>query len=171
MPARRIDNTKRDHILALHAKGLGCKAIAREAGVSPSTVSKVCNEAGLTFDRTKTMVATKALVADAKHRRAELAEALLDDAMRLRAQLWEPAKAFNFGGKDNTYNEVQLDRPVFADQLKIIQAAEVAARRHQALIEMDTTSGATAAESVLDRLEAGFADYAQQHTEGAGGQQ
>jgi AraC-like DNA-binding protein len=152
MPARRIDNTKRARILALHSEGLGCKAIAREAGVSPSTVSKVCNEAGLTFDRTKTMVATQALVADAKHRRAELAEHLLDDADRLRRQLWEPAKAFSFGGRDNTYNEVELDKPTFADQLKILQAVDVAARRHQALVEMDTDHGATEAESVLDRL-------------------
>jgi AraC-like DNA-binding protein len=169
VPARRIDDTKKAHILALHGQGLGCKAIAREAGVSPSTVSKVCNEAGLTFDRSKTEVATKALVADAKHRRAELAEHLLDDADRLRRQLWEPAKAFSFGGRDNTYNEVELDKPTFADQLKILQAVDVASRRHQSLVEMDAGRGATEAESVLDRLEAGFAEYAQQNPEGQQG--
>jgi AraC-like DNA-binding protein len=160
MAGRPIDPAKRQRILELHATGLSRNEIAREAGVSGSTVSKVCSEAGLTFDRTKTVAATKALVADAKHRRAELAEHLLDDADRLRRQLWEPAKAFSFGGRDNTYNEVELDKPTFADQLKILQAVDVATRRHQALIEMDTSSGATAAESVLDRLEAGFAEYA-----------
>lgn len=165
MAGRPIDPAKRQRILELHAQGLSRNDIAREAAVSGSTVSKVCNEAGLTFDRTKTQAATKAIVADAKHRRAILAEALLEDAIRLRAQLWEPAKAFNFGGKDNTYNEVSLDRPQFADQLKIIQATEVAARRHQALVEMDTAGTATVQESVLDRLEAGFAQFAAQPEE------
>lgn len=165
MAGRPIDAAKRQRILQLHAEGLGCKAIAREAGVSPSTVSKVCAENGLTFDRTKTMVATAAMVADAKHRRAELAEQLLDDALRLRAQLWQPARVINFGGKDNTLNETTLDEPLFVDKLKIVQAVDVAARRHEALVAMDTAGAATAQESVLDRLEQGFAAFVAQQPE------
>lgn len=48
---------------------------------------------------------------------ADLAALFLEDAPKLCAQLWKPCKSFNFGGKDNTYNEKLLDEPAFADML------------------------------------------------------
>jgi lambda repressor-like predicted transcriptional regulator len=166
MPARRIDTHKHQRILELHKQGLGCKAIAREAGVSPSTVSKVCNEAGLTFDRTKTMVATKALVADAKHRRAVLADGFLDDAARLRGQMFSPVEYIDHGGKDYIEVRWHQDEPTPTDKLKLAQALDVLLRRHEALVAMDTDHGAGAAESVLDRLAEGIANaVAQQQPE------
>jgi AraC-like DNA-binding protein len=165
VPARRIDDTKREHILRLHAEGLGCKAIARQAGVSPSTVSKVCNENGLTFDRTKTAIATKALVADAKHRRAVLADGFLDDAAKLREQIFAPVEYIDHGGKD--YIEVRWfqNEPTPTDKLKLAQALDVLLRRHEALVNMDTDHGAGEAESVLDRLAEGIAAAVNQQTE------
>lgn len=53
--------------------------IAREHGVSPSTVSKIARDDGLTsaFDRTQTKNATEAARADNAARRAQLAEKLI----------------------------------------------------------------------------------------------
>jgi IS30 family transposase len=135
--ARPLTDDERRRVAELHAAGKTRNEIARAIGRAQSTVSKLAAEQGLTFDRSRTKAATAAKVVDAKARRADLAAALLEDAHRLRAQLWKPCKAFNFGGKDNTYAEVQLDEPTFADKLKLVQAAGVAIDKHARLAEMD----------------------------------
>jgi hypothetical protein len=113
----------------LHAKGLTLTACAKQLVRSTTAVSRRAKTLGLLWDRSKTKVATAANVADNKSRRAAIEAGLLDDVQRLRGQLFTPCKAFNFGGKDNTYNEVALDQPVFADQLRIMQAATTAVDR------------------------------------------
>lgn len=110
----------------LHGQGLSSSAIAGELGVSQSTISRHARRLGLSFDRSKTKAATEAKVVDAKAKRAQLANDLLDDAAKIRAQLWEPALVYSFGGRDNTYAEMWQDRPDFAAQLKIVQAAKAA---------------------------------------------
>lgn len=67
------DQTKAD-VRRLHAEGLSRNAIARQLERSPRTVSVICEEAGLTFDRTATAVATEAAKADARARRVALVE-------------------------------------------------------------------------------------------------
>jgi hypothetical protein len=52
--ATPLTSAKRKRILALHAEGKGRNDIAREAGVSAASVSKIIAEAGLSFDRTAT---------------------------------------------------------------------------------------------------------------------
>ena len=113
----------------LHAQGLTLTACAKELGRSTTAVSRRAKTLGLLWDRSQTKVATAANVADNKAKRAAIEAGLLDDVQRLRGQLFAPCKAFNFGGKDNTYNEVALDQPVFADQLRIMQAATTAVDR------------------------------------------
>jgi hypothetical protein len=115
-----------DRLRQLHAQGLSCAAIAAELGVNRSTISRHARRLGLKFDRAQTQAATEALVVDAKAKRAQLANDLLDDAARIRAQLWEPALVYSFGGKDNTYAEMWHDKPDFTSQLKIVQAAKAA---------------------------------------------
>jgi hypothetical protein len=149
---RPVDDQDLEAVRRLHGEGMGCAKIAREIGRAKSTVSGIARDLGLTFDRAQTREATKAQVDDAKARRARLASLLLDDALALRAQLWAPCKAFNFGGKDNTYNEVELDEPTFADKLKIVQSAGLAAERHARLVELDADTGAAGARSVLGQL-------------------
>ncbi|TYK47166.1 helix-turn-helix domain-containing protein [Actinomadura decatromicini] len=87
MAARRpIDDTDRRRVAELHAQGLNRNQIAREIGRAQSTVSKIAAELGLTFDRARTAEATRAKVADAKERRADLANLALDDAHAMRAR-------------------------------------------------------------------------------------
>lgn len=113
----------------LHGQGLSSSAIAGELGVSQSTISRHARRLGLSFDRSKTKAATEAKVVDAKAKRAQLANDLLDDAAKIRAQLWDRCRVFSFGGRDNSYAEEWHDRPDFAAQLKIMQTVGVAVEK------------------------------------------
>jgi hypothetical protein len=132
----------------LHSAGKSLHAIAAEMGRAKSTIHRKAKEAGLTFDRDTVAAATEAKMTDAKARRTALQLALLEDAEKLRTQLWEPCLAFNFGGKDNTYAEHHLDKPTFTDQLKIMQATGVAVDRSLKLAEHDS-DGAEQVRSLL----------------------
>ena len=72
----------------------------------------------------------------------------------MREQLWAPATVFNFGGKDNTYEERVLDKPPFGDQLKIIQATGVAIDRSLKLADHDSGAGATVVVGLLQQTAA-----------------
>jgi hypothetical protein len=137
MPSPPLTDHERQQIKDLHAQGLGCNAIARQLGRDRSTISRAAQGMGLDFDRKQTRQATQARVDDAKHKRALLADQLLDDALRLREQLWAPCKVYNFGGRDNTYAEADLERPDFAGQEKILRSLAVAVDKHARLLELD----------------------------------
>ncbi|MCZ7376534.1 helix-turn-helix domain-containing protein [Micromonospora sp. WMMC250] len=153
---RPVTQADHDQVRELHAQNLSRNEIARRIRRSGKTVSEIAGELGLTFDRSGTRAATEARKDDARAKRARLSVALLDDAERLRKQLWEEAKAFNFGGKDNTYNEVTLDQPTFADKLKIMQATGIAVDKAVRLDEYDADPGIDAAKSMLGALAAGL---------------
>lgn len=147
-----ITETTRRHIKDLHAAGKSCNAIAKEAGVAASTVSKICKQEGLSFDRTNTRAAVASHAIDAKARRAELKQLLLEDAHRLRAQLWQPARLVNFGGKDNTLAEITLDQPLFVDKKNILTAVGIAVDRVEKLEKLDNDGGVQDAESMIQKL-------------------
>jgi transposase len=155
-PGRPLTDDDRRRVAELHAQGLSRNAIARETGRSQATVSKLAKELGLGFDRTRTAEATRVKVIDAKARRAELAALLLEDAHRLRVQLWEPCVLVKIGGKDNVATEHPLARPLFEDQLKIVQASSLAAERHARLVELDRDDGNTEVASLLGSLLGGL---------------
>ena len=138
----------------LHAKNLTLTACAHQMGRSSSAVSRRSKILNLMWDRSKTRVATQANIADNKSRRAAIEAGLLDDVQRLRGQMFAPCKAFNFGGKDNTYNEVALDQPVFADQLRIMQAATTAVDRSLkiAVHDADTSANLAAVDKWLTHM-------------------
>lgn len=144
-----LTSEERAKVLELHAAGKGRNDIAREVGVALATVTKIVHGEGLTFDRTATKAATEAAKADARARRSELSAALLEDAHRLREQLWQPTKIYNFGGKDNTYIERNVDQPPFESQLKIVQAAGSALTKHLDIERHDADTHAAAARSML----------------------
>ncbi|HEY9409338.1 MAG TPA: hypothetical protein VIP77_07130 [Jiangellaceae bacterium] len=100
--------------------------------------------------------ATRARVEDSKAKRARLEGLLLDDALKLRAQLWEPTTIFNFGGKDNTYEEHHVDRPPFDGQKNIMGAVGIAVDRALKLAAHDTDDGVEHARSMAGALMAGL---------------
>lgn len=126
MAAKPITDEERGRVRDLHTAGRNRNQIARELGRSGSTISKIAADLGLSFDRTTVKAATEARVADAKARRAQLMHELLDDAERLRSQLFAPTTIHSFGGKDHTYNSRSVDQPLFRDQRDIMQATNTA---------------------------------------------
>ncbi|GAA1026854.1 hypothetical protein GCM10009557_06040 [Virgisporangium ochraceum] len=137
-----IGDEDRAQVARLHGEGLSRNEIARRIGRSGRTVSRLAKELGLTFERgEQVQAATQAKVIDAKARRAALALALLEDAERLRKSLWESCTVYNFGGKDNTFNQALIAQPSFRDQRDIMMAVSVAAERSMKLDEYDRNTG------------------------------
>ncbi|MDI9885326.1 helix-turn-helix domain-containing protein [Streptomyces sp. HNM0645] len=150
------DETRAD-VRRLHAEGHGRNEIARRLVRSPRTISVLAAEMGLTFDRTATEEATRARVADLAEKRAILADALTDDALRLSAQVWEPATVFNFGGKDNTYEHRQVPEPPALDKKALMAAATAAAAQSLRLVPPQDDAGNEAAQSLVGQLMTGLA--------------
>lgn len=142
----------------LHAEGHGRNEIARIMGRGLRTISVHAAKLNLSFDRTATEEATRARKADLEEKRVILADALTDDALRLSAQVWEPATIYSFGGKDNTYEEKQVDEPPASDKRQLITAATAAAAQSLRLVPPTADSGADDARSMLGKLFTGLGE-------------
>lgn len=152
MAGRPITEEERDRVAALHADGLSRNAIARELGRGASTVSRICDQLGLRFDRHLTVEATTAKIADAAQRRAVLQEQTLAGAERLMSQMFERARVFNFGGKENDYAERWHDEPPFRDKRDIATAVAALAATALKLAEYDKATGDEGDKSMLTDL-------------------
>ncbi len=146
MTRRPVTQRNKDQVLALHAEGLSRNEIARRIHRSGRTVSRIADELGLTFERGE---ATEARKADARSKRAVLATALLDDAERLRQQLFTARTVYSFGGWDNTFERALINEPSFRDKREIMSAVGIAIDRAIRLDEYDADSGIDAAKSRL----------------------
>lgn len=155
-PPRPVTDHDRQRVRELHAEGLSRNAIARELGRSGKTISYIAAEMGLDFERTRTAAATEAKKTDARAKRAALALDLLDDAARLRAQLWKPADYVDHGGKEFERRDWTTPEPTYADKLKIMQAVGIAADKSVRLDEYDADPGIDAAKSMLGALARGL---------------
>lgn len=150
---------ERRQVTDLHAQGKGRNEISRLTGIHNKRVSRIAAALGLTFSRAgATAAATEAKKADAASRRARLQDETLAAAERLLGNMFEPALAYNFGGKDNTFAQARLDKPSFADQRSIAVAIQSLANVALRLAEFDRASetGHDAGKSMLRDLAAGF---------------
>jgi DNA-binding MurR/RpiR family transcriptional regulator len=136
--AEPLTDKQRDRVLALARAGEQSRAaIAREVGISPSSVSRICKAAGIPGDRSNTAAATQAKVMDVRHRRAEAAAGLLDDIEHARAALWKSQNA-----QDLAYSAKAVSSLVSA---------------HVRVATVDTeVEGTQAARSMLGQLAAGL---------------
>ena len=141
-----------DVLRQLIPKGVSQSEIGRQLGRTRGSVANRAAKLGLRSDRTDTVRATEAKVLDAKARRAALEVALLEDAERLRQQMWARTTVYNFGGKDNTYEERELDEPPHADKLKLMQAVGVAVDRSIKISDHDADTGIVEAVGALDQI-------------------
>lgn len=139
--ARPVTEEERDRVFALHADGLSRNAIARELGRGESTVSRIAAEAGLRFDRHVVAEAVEAKKIDGAARRAQLQLDALDAAAKLFSQMFAPTKVYNFGGKDNDYNERAVDEPPFRDKRDIATSIKALADTALKLAEYDKATG------------------------------
>lgn len=160
MDGRPIPEEFHDRFRELHAEGYGRNRLARELGFPPVKISRTAEYLDLTFDRSKVEAATKARLADLAERRALLAEDLLSDAEKLRAQMWEPTTVYSFGGKDNTYEDHTFDEAPAAEKRALMSTAGMAIDRVLKLVPPteEQGGGADDAKSMLGKLARGIAD-------------
>jgi hypothetical protein len=165
MPTGTISEDRFDEFRALHAEGYGRNRIAREMGIAPVTASRTAEYLGLTFDRSKIEAATKARLADLAERRALLAEDLLEDAEKLRAQMWKPTIVYSFGGKDNTYEEHEFAEAPAAEKRALMSTAATAIDRVLKLVPAEESSNLDSAKSMLGSLGEALARYSREEDE------
>lgn len=147
---RPVTDDDRRQVAALHAQGKTRNDIARELGRSGRTVTRLAGELGLSFERAgATAAATAAKKADGAARRARLQVDALEAAQKLLGQMFAPTKVFNFGGKDNTYEEAQHSEPPFRDKRDIATALQALANTALKLAEYDKATGSESEKSVL----------------------
>jgi hypothetical protein len=149
-----VTDEERARVAELHAEGKSRNAIAEALHRSGRTISKICAEHDppLTFERTRTAAATAAKKADGAARRAELQLNALDAAGKLMGQMFSPSVVFNFGGKENDYNERPVDEPPFRDKRDIATAIQALANTALKLAEYDKATGHEDDRSMLTDL-------------------
>lgn len=137
---------------ALHESGRSLHAIAKEMGRSKDTISRKAAALDLSWDRTRTAAAAQAVVVDNKARRVALTATLYTRAEDLLAQMTEPHLVFNFGGKENDYNERLLERPPTGDLRNLMQSASIALQRAVHLEQIDSAGGVEKERSLLAQI-------------------
>jgi len=151
---RPVEADVRARIIELIESGLSRNAVAREVKVSPSTVTKVAGECDppLVFDRSMSAAAVAAQQADAKARRVSLQSSLTSKAEDFIASLDDEFLVFNFGGKDNAYEEHLLAAPPTSDILNLMKSTSLALKEARDLRKDDDDEGVGEAESLLMNL-------------------
>lgn len=148
-----LTDTERDRIRDLHGRGFSRNAICREIGRSAGSVTKFCQDEGLSFERGPGVkAATAARKADAAALRSELELQLLEDAQRLRSQIWQPHEYVQYGGKDFVKRKFTVDEPTPLDKKQLMQAAGIALDRSIKLASLDRDDEVEAAKSMLVQL-------------------
>lgn len=118
MPPSHVTPEEHARIVEAIRAGSTCRQIASDFQRSTSTISRIAKAEGLAFDRAQTRAATEAKQADNRARRAALAPVFLDRAEDALGKIGAALDrmhgqtlVFNFGGRDNTYEEHLLDQP------------------------------------------------------------
>lgn len=157
-----VTDQERERVRQLHAQGLGRNQIAIELGRSAGTVTAIAKQLGLSFDRAATRAATVAKVRDVKALRAQLMQDLIDDARRLREQIWQPHEYIDHGGRDFSEARWTQPEPSPADKLKLMQAARQAL---DGSLRLDQHDGDGTAETVGSLLGSLLDDLVGRHGE------
>lgn len=136
--------------------GQSRNAIARELDLDPATVTRWAKAEGLEFDRGATEAATRAHTIDLAAGRTRLAEKMLSAAEDMLDRIDDPYLVYNFGGKDNTYEERTLDTAPVEVRRSIIVTAGITFDKLTRIVEKGTGS-TDAAAGVLDQVASALA--------------
>lgn len=141
MPGRPVDEETRKQVVVAHGEGKSRNAIAKEFGIAGQTVTRICAEAGLSFDRTQTTLAVRARSVDLADARLLLAQKMVVAAQDALDDLDAPYLVFNFGGKDNTFEEHLLDGPPEEVRRSIMTTAGIAFDKATKAVESVSDEG------------------------------
>jgi AcrR family transcriptional regulator len=155
-----VTDEKRLRIAELAEAGLSVRQIAEQTGISATSVTRHAKTMGVHFDRSTTMAATAARIADGLARRAELAARLLELADAELDRLHRPHRVFAFvGGQAPAYLEHVLPQPDPAARLAIARTAATLLDRHTRLAALTGGPEEEAARSMLGDLAQGLRRY------------
>lgn len=129
----RLTDAEKARIVELARRGWTCRQVAVEVSRSPTTVSRTARQAGVVWGEVN-QARANATVAYGAERRAVLASQLQIEAEKLLAEIRKPMVAYNFGGKDNTYNERTMSEPDTRAKRDLVHAATMASK---AALEID----------------------------------
>lgn len=151
--AKPITAEERALVRQWHAEHVSRNEMCKRLGRGGKTISRIATEEGLSFDRTGSLaVATAVKKADAAERRARLQLDSLEAAEKLLRQMFSPARVYNFGGKENTYEEREHEEPTFRDKRDIASAMAQMIASSLRLAEFDRGAGDTEQQSALVTL-------------------
>lgn len=135
-----VDSKTHARVLALGRLGtMSRNAIAREVGISSSTVSRFCAEAEppILFDRSATKVATEAKVLDAKAHRALLSGSAITEVERLFGLLTAEHEVIHWD-KDGIMHTGKIDRPTSGDIKNYATSIGILIDKHIVLTKLDS---------------------------------
>lgn len=144
----------------------GPTAVQERLGILKGTVTRWAQDAGvLTVSGAKNEAAIEAARQRADERKILLADGLLDDALRLREQLWAPCvervvKTIGTGRGESVAEivDVDLDQPSFGDKRQIMTTIAIAVDKVQLLTGAATerveTIGRDEVLGIIDELAA-----------------
>ncbi|MBS1836223.1 MAG: helix-turn-helix domain-containing protein [Actinobacteria bacterium] len=139
----RLTDDERRNIIDILTETENVAETARRTGRSASTVSLLGRQHGINVAaRTRTARACEAAKLDAAARRATLALGFLDDAERLRAQLFAPMVVTELAGKIAAHVQTEVTEPSPSDKRALMNAATSAARSAMELDRHDRTPDA-----------------------------
>ncbi|MCK2024584.1 hypothetical protein KZC52_16775 [Microbacterium sp. kSW2-24] len=150
-----MNSETQERAKALFDQGMSRNAIARELDLDPATITRWAKRAGVEFDRSETEAATKAHTIDLAAGRLRLAEKMLAASEAMLDDIDGEYLVYNFGGKDNDYNEHLLESAPVEVKRNIITTAGITFDKLTRIVEK-SDSGLDEAVGVIDTLAAGF---------------
>lgn len=129
----------------------GPSAVQKNLGIPKGTVTGWAKEADIrTVRNEKTRDATAASQADAKALRAQLEVLYAQDALKLRAMLWQPSTIVSAG------QVITTDLPTPEGMRNLATASGIVFDKSVAARDADTDNGVRGAVSLLDSLREGL---------------
>ncbi|TFC92053.1 MULTISPECIES: hypothetical protein [Cryobacterium] len=147
---------------SLFVSGLSRNEIARQLDLDPATITRWAKAAGLEFDRSATEAAVKAHTIDLAAARIRLAEKMLSASETMLDQIDDEYLVYNFGGKDNTYEEHTLTSAPVEVKRSIVVTAGITFDKLTRIVEKDN-GGLEQAVGVLDQIADGFKAAAEKY--------
>lgn len=140
-------------------------ALAREFSVAGETVTRICAEVGITFDRTMTETAVRAHSIDVTKDRLLLVQEMLAEAREQMDLVNAPFLVWSFGGMDGNIHSHLLDSAPLSERNMAMRSAATAFDKATKVLER-STEGLSDAHSLLDSLATGFAKAALEYEAG-----
>lgn len=139
--AKPVSDDERQQIIEAFSTGKSCNTIAREFGRSSNTISRIARDVNHQFAQVNALRAREINRKYGAEWRADMRQLLADEARRLLADMRKPALVYSFGGRDNAYNEHEIEEPDFRSKRDLMQAVSTALRSIRDLDATDSTTG------------------------------